>query len=131
MIEFVVINYEAHWQQHFGGHPAVEDFMDMDQDFCKHHEAKTDKGALKIIIREKKATQHFKEHCTRIDDIWLVAIRFFFFQINLVFRSNLVFIDILDSFYDSLFPVLPVDFYLYSTDLEVYPMHLRLFYKNQ
>ena len=67
----------------------------------------------------KKATQHFKEHCTRIDDIWLVVICFFFSQTNFAFKSNLVFIDILDSFCYSLFTVLPFDFYLCSMDFKV------------
>ena len=80
MIEFLLINYEAHWQQRFGGHSAVEDFMDMEQDFSKHHETKIDKGALKIIIREKKATHRFKEHCTRIDDIALLLYASFSFK---------------------------------------------------
>ena len=80
MIEFLLINYEAHWQQRFGGHSAVEDFMDMEQDFSKHHETKIDKGALKIIIREKKATHRFKEHCTRIDDIDLLLYASFSFK---------------------------------------------------
>ena len=37
----------------------------------------------------------------------------------------------LDSFFQSLFTLLPFDFYLYSTDFEVHPMPLRLFYESQ
>ena len=57
---------------------------------------------------KKNTNPHFKEHCTKTDDIWLVIIRFFFSQ------TNLVFIDILDSFSNSLFTFLPFDFW-YST----------------
>ena len=60
-----------------------------------------------MITREKNATPHFKEHCTKIDYILLVAICFFFSQTNLVFKSNPVFIDILDSFCHSLFTFSP------------------------
>ena len=83
-----------------------------------------------LSLTKKNATPHFKEHCTKID-ISLVVIRFFFSQTNLVFKYNPLFIDILDSFCHSLFTFLPFDFYLYSTDFEVYSMPLRLFYKNQ
>ena len=91
---------------------------------------KINKGVLIIITHEKNATPHFKEHCTKID-ISLVVIYFFFSQTNVVFKSNPLFIDILDSFRYSLFTFVPFDFYLYSTDFEVYLMPLRLFYKNQ
>ena len=91
---------------------------------------KINEGTLNIITREKNATPHFKEHWTKID-ISLVVIRFFFSQTNLVFKYNPLFIDILDGFCHSLFTFLPFDFYLYSTDVEVYSMPLRLFYKNQ
>ena len=88
---------------------------------------KINEGALKIITREKNA---FKEHCTKINDISLVVIRFFFSQTTLVSKSNPVFVDILDSFHHSLYTFLPFDFYLYSTDFEVHPMPLQLFCKN-
>ena len=81
---------------------------------------------MKIITRKKNNTPHFKEHCTKIDDISLVVIRFFFSQTNLVCKSNPVFIDILDSFCHNLFTFLPLDFYLYSRDFEVHPIHVRL-----
>ena len=71
----------------------------------------------------------FPEHCTKID-ISLVVIRFFFSQTNLVFKSNPLFIDILDSLCHSLFTFLPLDFYLYSANFEVYSTPLRLFHKN-
>ena len=47
---------------------------------------------------KKKATPYFKEYCTKINDISLVVIRFFFSQTNLILKSNLEFIDILDGF---------------------------------
>ena len=47
---------------------------------------KINKGALNIITRQKNATPHFKEHCTKID-ISLVIIRFFFTQTNLSFLN--------------------------------------------
>ena len=70
-----------------------------------------------------------KNIAPKIDDISLIVIRFFFSQINLVFKCNPVFIDILNSFFHSLFTFLPFDIYLYSTDFEVHPMSLRLFIK--
>ena len=79
---------------------------------------------------KKDAIPDFKEHCTKID-ISLLVIRFFFSQTNLVFKSTPLFIEILESFCQSLFTFLPFDFYPYSTDFEVYSMPLRLFYKNQ
>ena len=56
----------------------------------------------------KKYNPYSKGHCTKINYIWLVIIRFFFSQ------TNLVFIDILDSFCHSLFTFLPFHFW-YST----------------
>ena len=89
-------------------------------------------GARYVVIissrKKKKSTPHFKEHCTKKDDISRVVIRFFFSQINPVFKSKSVFINILDSFCHCLFTFLPFDFYLYSTDFEVHP--LRLFLKK-
>ena len=79
--------------------------------------------------RKKKETMHFKEHCTKID-ISPVVIHFFFSQTKLVFKSNPLFIDILDSFCHSLFTFLPFDFYFYSTDFEVYSMPLCRFCKK-
>ena len=64
---------------------------------------KINEDTLKIITREKNATPHFKEHRTKINDMSLVVIRFFFSQTNLVYNSNPVFIDMLDSFRHSLF----------------------------
>ena len=32
MLKFLLNNYEAYWEQHFEGHPTVEDLMGMDQD---------------------------------------------------------------------------------------------------
>ena len=36
------------------------------------------------LLLEKNTNSHFKEHCTKADDIWLVIIRFFSSQTNLV-----------------------------------------------
>ena len=63
----------------------------------RHHEMRINEGALKIITRKKK-------HFTKIDDISLVIIRFFFF------KTTLEFINILNSFCYSLFTFLPFDF---------------------
>ena len=30
-LKFLLSNYKVHWQQHFEGHRAVEDFINMDQ----------------------------------------------------------------------------------------------------
>ena len=84
--------------------------------YTKHHETKISKGALKTITRE--ATPHFKEYSTKIDDISLTVMRFFFSQTQFL-KSNSVFIDIFDSFCHSLFIFLHFDFYLYSRDFEV------------
>ena len=71
----------------------------------KYHETRIHEGALKIITRKKNTNPHFKEHCTKTDDIWLVTIRFFFSQ------TNLVFVDISDSLSHSLFTFLPFVFW--------------------
>ena len=60
---------------------------------------------------QKSTTPHLKEHCTKMDDIWLVILRFFFCIFS---QTNLVFTDIFDSFCHSLFTFLPFDFW-YST----------------
>ena len=72
-----------------------------------------------LSLTKKNVTPHFKEHCTKID-ISLVVIRFFFSQTNVVFKSNPLFIDILDSFCPSLFTFSPFDFYFYSTDFVIF-----------
>ena len=50
-----------------------------------------------------------KEFYNKVDDISLIVICFFFSQTSLVFKSNPVFIDILDSFSHSLLTFLPFD----------------------
>ena len=79
--------------------------------------------------KKKNATPHFKEHYSKTDDISLVVIRFFFSQTNLVFKSNPVFIDVLDSFCHSLFTFLPFNFYHYSTILKLIQCHYAFFIK--
>ena len=104
-----------HYQQHFESHATVEDFTDMDQDTClffhqdfsKHHETKINGDAFESYHLPKNTIPHFKEHCTKKDDISVLIIRFFFSQ------TILAFIDILDSFWIAIF--LPSDF-CYSTD---------------
>ena len=65
---------------------------------------------------QKKVTPHFKAYCIKIDDISILVIHFFF-QTNIVFKPNPLFIDILDSFcYSLFFNLLLFDFYLYSTE---------------
>ena len=63
---------------------------------------KPESKCLEIYHSQKIATPHFKEHWTKIDDISLVIIRFI--------QTNLVFINILDSFRYSSFTFLPFDF---------------------
>ena len=70
-----------------------------------------------------------KNIAPKIDDISLIVIHFFFSKTNLVSKGNPVFIDMLNSFFHSLFTFLPFDIYFYSTDFEVHPMSLRLFIK--
>ena len=43
---------------------------------------------LEIYHLQKNMTPHFKEYCTKIDDISLIVISFFFSQTNLVFKST-------------------------------------------
>ena len=62
-------------------------------------------------------TPYFKEHCTKVNDVLLIVICFFFSHTNLVFKSKLLFIDILDSFSHRLFTFLPLDFW-YSEKVE-------------
>ena len=62
----------------------------------------------------------------QIDVVSLIVIRFFFSQTNLVFKSNPVFIDILDSFCHSLFTFSPFN-YWHSTNFEVHSVPLRHF----
>ena len=61
----------------------------------------------------KKYNPALQKHCSKIDDISLVIIRFFFSQANLVFKLNPVFIDILDSFWHSLFKYVPFKFVIF------------------
>ena len=56
---------------------------------------------------------HFEKYRTKTDHISLTFIRFFFSQLNLVFKFNLVFIDILDNFCHCLFICLTLDYHLW------------------
>ena len=47
---------------------------------------------------QKNQNLHFKERCTKIDDISLIFTSFFFSQIKLGFKFNLLLISILDNF---------------------------------
>ena len=69
-----------------------------------------------------------------------IALKWMIFQLLLYVSFSLKQIQFLNltqylltynSFCHSLFTLLPLDFYLYSTDFEVHPMPLRLFNKNQ
>ena len=77
---------------------------------------KSTKVPCKLLLT-KKCDLDFKEHCTKVDDVSLIVLWFFFSQTKLVFQSNSVFHDILDSSCHSL--------YLHSTE------PLQLFYKIQ
>ena len=123
----------AYSRQHLERYPTVtwikiREFFH--QHLTKHHETKINEGALKIIPCKKNTTSHFKEHCTKVGNISLIDLRFFFSQTKLVRKSNPVLIEILDSFCHRLFTFLPFD-YQYSTDFEVHPVLLRFFYKKQ
>ena len=63
---------------------------------------------------------------TKIDDISLIVIRFFFFQTNFLPKLNPVFMDVLDIFCHSLYTFLPFA-YWYYTNFEVHPISLHLF----
>ena len=62
----------------------------------------------------KNSSLHFKEHCTKINDISLIFIRFFFSQTNLVMKFNPVFIgipnDIRELTFSLTFLVYRIDF---------------------
>ena len=119
MLKFLLNICEAHWQQHFERDPTVVDFTDMDEetcwffhkDFTKHHETKINEVVLKIITCRENATPHFKEYCTKIDDISLVITRFFFSQTNLVFKSSPVLT------YWIVFTTVCLHFYLFISDI--------------
>ena len=82
---------------------------------------KSTKVPWKLSPAKKNATLHFKEHCTKTDDISLVVTSFFLSKKKkTVFKSNSVFIDISESFCHGLFTFLHFDFYLFSTDFEVH-----------
>ena len=68
------------------------------QDFGKHHETKTDEGAWKIISCTKIRACTSKNIAPKKDDILFIFILLFFSQKNLVFKFNLVLIDVLDNF---------------------------------
>ena len=57
------------------------------------------RSCLKSYKLHKNASLHFQQHCTKIDHISLIFIRFFFSQANLVFKFILVLIGVLDNFY--------------------------------
>ena len=84
------------WRQ-----PIVEDFTDMGQDTCwffhqdlsKHHETKICKIFWKIISCIK--ILYFKEHSTKIEEISIIFICFFFCQTSLVFLCKPVFIGVI------------------------------------
>ena len=117
MLRFLLKNCETHQQQYFEGHPAVEDFMDMDQDsailwtwikiransFIKtlvnNVKRKLTKVPWTLSLTKKNATPHFKEHCTKID-ISVAVIHFFFSQTSVVFNiTHYLLDDILDGSY--------------------------------
>ena len=107
--KFFLNNCEVHWQQHFERHPTVEDFTDMDQDMVNSItktwvniiKRKSTKVPWKLSLAKKyDPTLQRTLHQSR----WY----FFFSQTSLAFKSNPVFIDILDSFCHSLFTFLPL-----------------------
>ena len=63
---------------------------------------KSTKVPWKLLLT-KKCDLDFKEHCTKVDDVSLIVLWFFFSQTKLVFQSNSVFHDILDSSCHSLY----------------------------
>ena len=68
-------------------------------------------GKLPVAEKSKPALQR---NCTKIGDISLIFIHFFFSQTNLFLKFNLVFINMLDSFhYNSFIP-----FHYWYTDLK-------------
>ena len=83
------------------------------------------KSAKMPVYLQKSTTPHFNGHCTKADDISLIVTCFFFSQTSLAFKSNPMFIDMLDSFCRSLFTFLPFDIIRIWSSL---PLHL--FIKN-
>ena len=72
-------------------------FFVINNDFSKRHETKIDEGAWENYQLHEIPNLHFKEDCTKMDDISLILIRFAFYQTNAVFKFKPVFIGILDS----------------------------------
>ena len=70
---------------------------------------KINEGVFKIITCKKKYNPALQRTLNQNNDISLIVIAFFFSQTNLAFKSNSVFIGILDSFSHSLFTFLPFD----------------------
>ena len=102
----------AYWKTPYSGRFYGRGLRFFHQDFSKHYETKIKESALKMITLSQKIRT---KHCIKIDDISLATMHFFFAQTNLVFKTKPVFIDILDSFWYSLFTSLPFDFW-YSPD---------------
>ena len=81
---------KVHWLQHFERHWTLKIL----RTWFKIHGNSFIKTWVNI-------TPHLKEYCTKVDERSLIVICVFFPKANLVFKSNPVFIDILDSFYHS------------------------------
>ena len=112
-------------------HPTVEDFMDIYQDTCQffHQETKIKGGALKIITL-KKMQPRISKNIPPKQMIFHLLPHVFFSQTNLVFKSNPVFIDILNCYCHNLFTFFSFHF-LSSTDCDAHPVPLCVFCKSQ
>ena len=108
--QLLLDNYEAHWSS------ILKDTLHLKilrawiklrvnssiKTWVNIMKRKSTKVPLKLSFA-KTAPSFFKEHWTKIDDISLIVIHFFFSKTNLDFKSYPVSIDILHSFCHSLF----------------------------
>ena len=97
-------------------------FPNVDQDMCKfvhqdlskHDEMKKKKTKMRWKLLHLR-NMFFKERYTKMDDISLIVIRFFFTQTNLVFKSKPMFIYISDNFFHSFINYWLLIFYRFWT----------------
>ena len=84
---------KAHWQKHFERYPIVFYFTDMDQHACMFCFIKTSVNVTETRIDEGTQNVHLKEHCPKME-ITFHSVFALLFLTNLVFKFNIVFIDI-------------------------------------
>ena len=82
------------------------------------------RSCLKSYKLHKNLNLHFEQHCTKIDLISLIFIRFFFSQSNLVFKFNLCLLVYWTIFAKIYFSVCLLIIICYFTNLKVHSVPL-------